>query len=96
MLLSAIQLKNGLKKGEPTYLAACLPTEQRVIPTDQRVPAGVEDLLVEFADVMPPELPKELPPRRGCDHAIELLPGTRAPAQAPYRMAPKELAKLRR
>ena len=41
---------------------------------------------------MPPELPKNLPPRRDIDHKIELLPGTVTPAQAPYRMTPKELA----
>ena len=45
---------------------------------------------------MPPKLPKKLPPRRDIDHKIELLPGTVAPAQAPYRMAPKELVELRK
>ena len=45
--------------------------------------------LKQYANVMPPELPKKLPPRRDIDHKIELLPGTVAPAQAPYRMAPK-------
>ncbi|RVW21226.1 Transposon Tf2-2 polyprotein [Vitis vinifera] len=45
---------------------------------------------------MPAELPKELPPRRPIDHKIELLPGTKAPAQAPYRMSPAELLELRK
>ena len=45
---------------------------------------------------MPLELPKKLPPRRDIDHKIELLPGTVAPAQAPYRMAPQELVELRK
>ncbi|KAK4384545.1 hypothetical protein Sango_3049900 [Sesamum angolense] len=42
------------------------------------------------------ELPKKLPPRRATDHAIELEPGARPPAQAPYRMAPVELVELRK
>ncbi|PON59962.1 hypothetical protein TorRG33x02_286090, partial [Trema orientale] len=42
------------------------------------------------------ELPKELPPRRAIDHKIELEPGTRPPAKAPYRMAPSELMELRK
>ena len=46
--------------------------------------------------MMPAELPKELPPRRPIDHKIELLPGTKAPAQAPYRMPPAELLELRK
>ncbi|KAL0358223.1 UNVERIFIED_CONTAM: Transposon Ty3-G Gag-Pol polyprotein [Sesamum calycinum] len=50
----------------------------------------------EFKDVFPPELPKKLPPRRAINHAIELEPDARPPAQAPYRMAPAELAELRK
>ena len=46
--------------------------------------------------MLPPELPKKLPPRRDIDHKIELLSGTVAPAQAPYRMALKEMAELRK
>ena len=46
--------------------------------------------------MLPPELPKKLPPRRDIDHKIELLAGMVAPAQAPYRMDPKELVELRK
>ena len=60
----------------------------------------VLDLVVkifkEFRDVMPAELPKELPPRRPIDHKIELLSRTKALAQAPYRMSPTELLELRK
>ena len=45
---------------------------------------------------MPSSLPKTLPPRRAVDHRIELIPGAKPPAQAPVRMPPAELAKLRR
>ncbi|RVW34437.1 RNA-directed DNA polymerase-like [Vitis vinifera] len=47
-------------------------------------------------DVMPPELPKRLPPRREEDHKIELELGAKPPAMGPYRMAPPELEELRR
>ena len=60
------------------------------------VPDCVGELLKQYANVMPPELTKKLPPRRDIDHKIELLPGTFAPAQSPYRMAPKELVELRK
>lgn len=39
---------------------------------------------------------KRLPPRREVDHKIELEPGARPPAMAPYRMAPPELEELRK
>lgn len=92
-MLSAVQVKDGIRKGETTYLAALIEIKpnQKV-----EVPDPVVELLEEFTDVMPPELPKTLPPRRSVDHKIELEPGTKPPAQAPYRMAPAELAELRK
>ncbi|PKI70699.1 hypothetical protein CRG98_008932 [Punica granatum] len=60
------------------------------------VPAEVAQVLDSFKDVMPTELPKKLPPKREVDHRIELVPDAKPPAMAPYRMAPLELAELRR
>ncbi|RVX13859.1 RNA-directed DNA polymerase-like [Vitis vinifera] len=60
------------------------------------MPKEIEGVLDEFKDVMPPELPKRLPPRREEDHKIELEPGAKPPAMGPYRMAPPELEELRR
>ena len=58
------------------------------------VPDSVVKILKEFRDVMPAELPKELPPRWPIDHKIELLPRTKPSTQAPYRMSPIELLEL--
>ena len=60
------------------------------------VPDSVVKILKEFKDVMPAELPKELPPWGPIDHKIELLLGTKAPTQAPYRMPPIELLEFRK
>lgn len=60
------------------------------------MPDVVAELLDEFMDMMPSELPKMLPPRRAVDHKIELEPGAIVPAKAPYRMSPMELAELRK
>ena len=60
------------------------------------MPAKVKKALDEFKDVMPPELPKKLPPRREEDHKIELESGAKTPTMGPYRMAPPELEELRR
>ena len=59
-------------------------------------PAVVANVLKEFIDVMPPELSKTLPPRRGVDHHIELELGVKPPVKPPYRMPPPELAELRK
>ncbi|KAL0445456.1 UNVERIFIED_CONTAM: RNA-directed DNA polymerase [Sesamum latifolium] len=45
---------------------------------------------------MPDELPRKLPPKRAVDHEIELVPGTKPPARAPYRMSQLELVELRK
>ena len=93
MLLSAMSIDKGLKKGDETILAALIEIKPDV---KMEVPDCVAELLKQYADVMPPELLKKLPPRRDIDHKIELLPGMVAPSQAPYRMAPKELVELRK
>lgn len=88
--LSAIQFKKGLKKGEPSLLCAIRAKESKGSLEEGSYPEGVEEILWEFRDVMPEKLPKGLPPRRAVDHQIELLPGTKPPARAPYRMDPPE------
>ena len=52
-------------------------------------PAVVE----EFQDVFPSELPG-LPPHRGIEFSIDLVPGAEPVAIAPYRLAPSELTEL--
>ena len=60
------------------------------------IPDAIVEVLEEFGDVMPKELPKTLPPRRAVDHKIELEPGAKPPARPPYRMSPLELRELRK
>jgi hypothetical protein len=55
----------------------------------------IKQVLKEFPDVMPKELPDELPPRRQVDHAIEVMPGVAPPTKAPYRMNHEELRELK-
>ncbi|CAN6446159.1 unnamed protein product [Victoria cruziana] len=58
---------------------------------------GVEHIPVvqEYVDVFPEELPG-LPPEREVQFTIELTPGTQPISKAPYRMAPAELAELKK
>jgi len=55
----------------------------------------IKQVLEKFLDVMPEKLPKNLPPRRQVDHAIEVVPGVAPPAKAPYRMSHEELKELK-
>ncbi|KAM2621540.1 hypothetical protein TB2_026279 [Malus domestica] len=92
--LSAIQFAKSWKKGDATFLATLMLNEGE--EKHGPLPKQVEDVLVEFADVMPKELPKKLPPRREVDHAIELEHGAKPPSKSPYRMSPPELEELRK
>ena len=92
-MVSTTQLACGWKRGQTTYLAALInmgPEETAEVPRE------VAEILQEFDDVMPSELPKGLLPRRAVDHKIDLVLDRRPPTKAPYRMSPKELAELKK
>nr|CAN67852.1 hypothetical protein VITISV_020215 [Vitis vinifera] len=93
-MLSATQVKKGLKRKEVTYLATL--KEEKDDGSGEPMPKEIKGVLDEFKDMMPPELPKRLPPRREEDHKIELESGAKPPAMGPYRMAQPELEELRR
>ena len=57
----------------------------------------LEDVPVvrDFPDVFPEELPG-VPPDRDVEFVIDLIPGTVPIARRPYKMAPLELAELKK
>ncbi|KAK1618795.1 hypothetical protein QYE76_024312 [Lolium multiflorum] len=54
---------------------------------------GEED---EFGDVFPEEVPAGLPPLRGIEHQIDLIPGASLPNRAPYRTNPEETKEIQK
>jgi hypothetical protein len=54
----------------------------------------VKKMLDEFPNVMPKDLPYELPPKRQVDHAIKVMSKVAPPAQAPYQMSNEDLEEL--
>ncbi|PKU68071.1 RNA-directed DNA polymerase [Dendrobium catenatum] len=48
------------------------------------------NLIEEFADVFPAEIPAGLPPKRTIQHEIELIPGSILPNRPSYRLRPDE------
>ncbi|KAL0311788.1 UNVERIFIED_CONTAM: RNA-directed DNA polymerase [Sesamum radiatum] len=91
--LSAMQFEKGCKRSEPSYL--CTLRFDEIEEASGPILGVIKKLLKEFEDVMPDELPRKLPPKRAVDHEIELVPGTKPPARAPYRMTQPELVELR-
>jgi hypothetical protein len=70
----------------------------RTVPVEAErpVPQEVKQLLAEFVDLVPEELPKILPPMRNIQHAIDLVPGSVLPNLPAYRMSPEEHKELQR
>jgi len=70
------------------------------VPSDdfslRDLPVEIDDLLKEFVDVVPEELPSELPPLRDIQHAIDLVPGSQLPNLPHYRLNPTEREELNR
>ncbi|KAK1682626.1 hypothetical protein QYE76_043474 [Lolium multiflorum] len=50
----------------------------------------------EFSDVFPEEVPAGLPPLRGIEHQIYLIPGASLPNRAPYRTNPEETKEIQK
>jgi hypothetical protein len=53
------------------------------------LPRAITNLLLEFKDVFPDEIPLGLPPLRGIEHQIDLIPGVTLPNRVPYRTNPE-------
>jgi hypothetical protein len=56
--------------------------------------ASVTNLLQQFRDVFPSELPPGLPPIHGIEHQIDLIPGASLPNRAAYRANPEETKEI--
>jgi hypothetical protein len=58
------------------------------------LPSVVFDVLQDFEDVFPEEVPPGLPPKRGIEHQIDLVPGASLPNRATYLTNPEETKEI--
>ena len=60
------------------------------------LPSAVTNILQEFAYVFPQDVSPGLPPIRGIEYQIDLIPGASLPNRAPYRTNPEETKEIMR
>jgi hypothetical protein len=60
------------------------------------IPRAITNLLQEFKDVFPTEILSGLPPLRGIEHQIDLIPGAMLPNRVAYRTNPEETKEIQR
>src|SRR4051812_10832423 len=60
------------------------------------LPPAVTNILQEFTDVFPQDMPPGLPPIRGIEYQIDLIPSASLPNRAPYRTNPEEMKEIMR
>lgn len=84
-------IKDVKQENEMVYLCYLSANDQQEIKVDPTT----KDLLNQYKDVFPDQLPNELPPQRDIDHKIELEPNSVPPCRNSFRMSESELAELR-
>jgi hypothetical protein len=89
--LDELSTSNG-----PCYALVCKHALYSIEVASIALPPAVANLLQECMDVFPSELPPGLPPVRGIEHKIDLIPGTSLPNCATYRIKPDETKKIQR
>lgn len=92
LLINKSELKRELLARKNMLL--CLPTFYCMSSSNVGTPHELEELLEEFDDVFPKELPHGLPPLRGIKYQMDLIPGSQLPNRPPYKTTPQETQEI--
>jgi hypothetical protein len=90
--------KGDLKElSEPNATFFVLLYKENFLSTNDlssTLPSVIFNVLQEYEDVFPEEVPPGLPPKRGIEHQIDLVPGASLPNRAAYRTNPEETKEI--
>ncbi|XP_021757872.1 uncharacterized protein LOC110722889 [Chenopodium quinoa] len=91
-LLSLKEFERELEGEGELFMLYSKETHEKFVAHNPRL----AQLIKDFEDVFPDELPKGLPPIRGIEHQIDLIPGAPLPNKPAYRCNPLETKELQR
>jgi len=95
-ILTIKSLNQVLNDEQPSCLLLCKGTLTctATFLELKSLPPKIENLLKEFEDIFPKEGPIGLPPFRGIEHQIDLVPGASLPNRPTYRTNPQETKEI--
>ncbi|XP_071914044.1 uncharacterized protein [Coffea arabica] len=96
MIIKAKDVRKIVYSDKPVLLMICKHVFWNVDELDKALPSSVVALLQEFEDVFPDKIPDGLPPIRGIEHQIDLIPGALLPNKPTYQIGPEETKELQR
>jgi hypothetical protein len=76
------------------YTLVCKDALISIHDMQHSLPSAIANVLQEYSDLFPTEIPAGLPPIRGIEHQINLIPGASLPNRAPYRTNPEEMKEI--
>jgi hypothetical protein len=76
------------------YALVCKNAFYSIDDTSIALPPAITNLLQEYMDVFPSEIPSGLPPVRGIEHKIDLIPGRACPTMLPTGPTPRRLRRF--
>ena len=85
-------VRKALLSRKPIYFLYC--NDLCLSASHDVIPSSLDCLLKDFADVFPKELPHGLPPLRGIEHHIDLIPSASLPNRPPYRSNPEQTKEI--
>ncbi|XP_072150840.1 uncharacterized protein [Setaria viridis] len=96
MLATKYDLAEISDEDAPCYALICRDMLFSMDDTSSTLPPTVTNLLQEFRDIFPAEIPPGLPPIRGIEHQIDFIPGASLPNRAANRTNPEETKEIQR
>ncbi|XP_074317906.1 uncharacterized protein LOC141654103 [Silene latifolia] len=91
LLIDEAVMLQELKGEDDIYV---LVAKDMLGKNEMTLPLEIRELLNDYEDVFPSELPSGLPPLRGIEHQIDFIPGATLPNKAGYRSDPKASQEL--
>ncbi|KAL3598364.1 hypothetical protein D5086_006282 [Populus alba] len=90
------QIRSAFFTNKPMILLVYNEAYFNTNDLDSAIPSVAVSLMQEFDDVFPEDIPNGLPPLRGIEHQIDLVPGASIPNCPAYRSNPEEIKELQR